>query len=602
MKKQLINSFVAAVAAMSLFSCTKNQLTPSSWIKELSYDKVIVRADIDEMAQTKTSYTTTLENVQNNGFNMTALNATGELTWSEKMVWNGSAFSADSATWTKAGEMSFYAAYPTTLKFGANKKIIYTGNYQNIDALAGCTKSTKKESINVNLYHILSQINGKVINNSDMGIRVHADVKSYFTKGEFTWSEPVDVTLSDGTVCKKLPASCWNVGDLKTCDGFYGTSVGNTAGTVASPMTKGQEATLVQQNVVPVVFPDGAMRSSYSGDIETVGTCVLFTVYWKEDGIDQSYEYKAFLPELIPGITYNVILEVSGEVKPSAVVSTVAVDGWTPVNELKPVNSYNDFAASTIKVQPNDATFGYIQKSISGNTVTVQATANSGYKFIKWSDENTSAKRTFTTSETVNLTAFFDENWINSNIYASWADGSTGNFVKFTKDASTAFTSHLWKGTLEVTGETLSVVICNKPKPSQSGRSAWGLTSGASLTSPVTLVADGESLRFAPGKYEITFNEKTLELSFTGGSAASSELENAVSALAALIELYESDDPNDYDYTAESLAAYNSALAAAKAVLNSTDVDEVTAAKEALEAAYKGLTTGSTTAEIPDIS
>lgn len=63
----------------------------------------------------------------------------------------------------------------------------------------------------------------------------------------------------------------------------------------------------------------------------------------------------------------------------------------------------------------------------------------------------------------------------------------------------------------------------------------------------------------------------------------------------------EENDPNEYEYTEETLAVYNEALAAAKAVVDGDDYDAIEAALAALREAYYGLKTKGGSSELPDL-
>lgn len=593
--KSILLSFVAILL---LGSCTDSQLTPSSWLHELSKDKVLVNSNINDYSQTRAAVTSTLYDLKSNGFNLLALDATGDSVWLAKNTWSGTAFGADNATWTKAGEMSFYASYPESFKFNSSsKKLYYTGSnqqrpYQGVDPLVGFTKTAKKNVVSIDFYHVLSQIRAKVVNNSELGICVHADLKSYFVDGAFTWNEPVDYVTSSGVSSKKLPAQCWNVGDMKTCNGFIGTSVGSTIGTLATPMSKGETGTMLTENIVPIIFP-GGLRKTVSGEVETDATSIVFTMYYDNDGISNTVIFEKKIEELMPGVAYDVILEVTGDENPEAVMSVAAVDDFISIQRLTAFDLIKDTNCN-VNVSVNDMNMGSVSKKVSGETVTVEAIAKSTFKFVQWSDGSTTAKRTFNISDNVSLVAEFGEDWIYSSLYIWWADSQ---YSKMTKTDET----HVFTGTLDVTAAPMTVWISNKTKTTQSNRIIWGSTAENQSMSPLgNMVQDGYGYIFEEaGKYDITFNEKTL--AYTARKQVSDFYE-LIAQLSALIASCESDDPNDYDYTAESLNAYNAALANAKSALTSTDANVVQTAYDNLLAAFNGLTTGSTTAIIPDIS
>lgn len=60
-----------------------------------------------------------------------------------------------------------------------------------------------------------------------------------------------------------------------------------------------------------------------------------------------------------------------------------------------------------------------------GTTVTLKATPNTGYKFVKWSDGNTSATRTVTVSGNATYTAQFERITVSISASASPSEGGT---------------------------------------------------------------------------------------------------------------------------------------------------------------------------------
>ena len=69
----------------------------------------------------------------------------------------------------------------------------------------------------------------------------------------------------------------------------------------------------------------------------------------------------------------------------------------------------------TVTVSVNDPTMGTATANgnasatvISGETVTLTATANEGYRFVRWSDNNTEATRTITVTSDMSFTAYFE--------------------------------------------------------------------------------------------------------------------------------------------------------------------------------------------------
>lgn len=71
----------------------------------------------------------------------------------------------------------------------------------------------------------------------------------------------------------------------------------------------------------------------------------------------------------------------------------------------------------TITVSVNDPTMGTATVNgsttttvMSGTEVTLTATANQGYRFVRWNDNNTETTRTVTVTEDMNFTATFEAN------------------------------------------------------------------------------------------------------------------------------------------------------------------------------------------------
>ena len=69
----------------------------------------------------------------------------------------------------------------------------------------------------------------------------------------------------------------------------------------------------------------------------------------------------------------------------------------------------------TVTVSVNDPTMGTATVNgnasatvISGETVTLTATANQGYRFVRWNDDNTEATRTVTVTSDLSFTAYFE--------------------------------------------------------------------------------------------------------------------------------------------------------------------------------------------------
>lgn len=81
--------------------------------------------------------------------------------------------------------------------------------------------------------------------------------------------------------------------------------------------------------------------------------------------------------------------------------SSVAINTVTPPTPT----------TATITVTTNNAAYGSVTGGGSyniGASITISATANSGYRFVRWSDGNTSASRTITVSQSATYQAIFE--------------------------------------------------------------------------------------------------------------------------------------------------------------------------------------------------
>lgn len=82
----------------------------------------------------------------------------------------------------------------------------------------------------------------------------------------------------------------------------------------------------------------------------------------------------------------------------------------TNTSEWANVFFTTDTAFWTVTVNTNDTTMGTVTGSgryVEGTTVTISATANAGYHFVRWTDGNTEATRTITVTGDLSYTATF---------------------------------------------------------------------------------------------------------------------------------------------------------------------------------------------------
>lgn len=90
----------------------------------------------------------------------------------------------------------------------------------------------------------------------------------------------------------------------------------------------------------------------------------------------------------------------------------------------------------------------------SGTNVSVTATPNSGYKFVKWSDGNTSATRTVTVTGNATYTAVFERLYydVNYDNLLSFADWYYSNSNNPSGNGSGTVTADVINGTITVNG------------------------------------------------------------------------------------------------------------------------------------------------------
>lgn len=109
---------------------------------------------------------------------------------------------------------------------------------------------------------------------------------------------------------------------------------------------------------------------------------------------DGTYSFRASCPGYITK-TYSNVTAAYGT--PTDLLIELVPEGWTPVTY-------------TITATSEDNTKGTVSGSgnyLGGQTVTLTATANSGYEFDHWQDGNTDNPRSFTVTEDATFTAYF---------------------------------------------------------------------------------------------------------------------------------------------------------------------------------------------------
>ena len=588
------------LSASICLSCNKTEITPTKWLNELSDKQVQSAAKLSDYVNSKVVwYNSKLDSLNKYGFEVTAFNAVNTKMWQEHFVKSEDNFSSDKAMWTKAGKMNFYAAHPSYFNFDDNQVLQQnTGtNWPlNYDPIVSYVKSEETDVINFDFYHVASQVKMTASNNSDWDVRVAGELIAFYSWGTFKWQEPELQDIDEFTKSKKLKASCWTTSD----DYFSAAAIGNTAGSKEKPFMKGDKAQLLVTNVVPFVYDGHAVPSVVSGTATYPSTRVRFTVYYQKNDTECTpLVYEKEIKSFIPGICYNFHLDIQGNYEPQAMISTMTVDDFTEVTDdiiVKPWETKKyKLTLSADESMGKVTGAGEVKE---GEQVTISAIPNDGYEFKFWSDGSTEATRKLTVTKDITLTATFAEKPTYSALYILFGD-------EWQADETNALErqvdNHTWKKTITLTdsnknysNEGPGFFIVSSTGYNYTafyGSTSDVLVKGDQNTYPQTLIiADA-------GTYEFTFNDKTLKYSLE----KSKTIDEYKAELQALITSYESDDPNGYDYTEASLKAYNEALSAAKKALDSTDINVVKDAKEALEKAYKALTTGSSEVELPDI-
>ena len=613
-----VKLFFSAVAILILASACHNHLdiTPDSWLNELSSNRVIAQADVNGLSSVTKATTTATTASLSAGFNVFASNVQNEPLWNYEFTPDGEGhFTNENAMWVKAGKMTFRAVYPKDMTI-ENDGTMGPDNFGvtcalEKDPLVAVTTTSPTEDgsapVHFTFYHVASQIRANVVNNSDWDVRVHADLVSYYRTGTFTWKEPVNVTLPDGTTVKKLPASCWAQPSDET--DYVGSAVGNTAGSVNAPLTRGDAAqNLIVSNIVPVVAEAKTMTGVSGNTYERAATHVKYTIYWTNDkngngqedsGECESFEVTKEITSLVPGVAYIFTLEINGDYEPTALISTATVDAFTPVTETIPVSPWAK-AEYTITLTSSNEEFGTVEGAgvyKEGTQITISAIPATGYVFKRWSDGDTNAERTFVVSEDLNLTAIFAEKATWSALYVQFSSAwSVSNADKM----EVADDNHTWTKKLTVTDSnvgwdgSIGFVI-----PTGTSYSAKVYNLDNNNPGHLVLKSSSDTYVYIPvelGEWILTFNDKTLEYSIEAQSAVADEL----AALIAWLQ-DEENDPNEYEYTDESLAAYNQALAEAIAALEGTDYDAMSAAMANLREKYYQLVPKGGSSTLPDL-
>lgn len=122
----------------------------------------------------------------------------------------------------------------------------------------------------------------------------------------------------------------------------------------------------------------------------------------------------------------------------------------------------------TISLSSNDVSMGVVSGAGSykiGTQITIDASPNSGYSFVKWSDDDTSPSRTFIVEDDVTLIAYFAKSSYSSTIIqingeSNVTENLKVSFVNYNKDYIYNF---YWNNTLwgTSTSESISLLVNN---------------------------------------------------------------------------------------------------------------------------------------------
>lgn len=534
----------------------------------------------------------TQQDVEKNGFNVTMFTQTAKNAWKQgsnttgvvKFTKEGSSYTSKDALWTQAGINDVYAvySYQNSLYYDqSNSNHLVSSEVYPLDndPIVGHYKGTYNNEIKFDMYHAAAQIRLDVENKSDYDIRVSGKVVAYYGAyaTNFTWKEPTDYRMSNGTVVKKLPNECWKVSD----NNFVAAALGTTAGSINDPYIKGQGVkTLTRVNVVPILF---------KGDDNYPATQIEYTIYWQKNNVDQEpIVYTLPVSSLRAGVCTIYKLNIEGDRFPLNLAATsVNVDEFTDETVEWTVKPW-EATKYSVEVTSNSDEMGTVTPSgltqvTSGEQLEIKATPKTGFKFVKWSDGNTSATRKIDVTKNIKLEAIF------AKYKALYVQSNTAWQV--TKDDAMTLGSdgHTWSKTITASGITGFIV------PTGTGFQDKVFNLDKSKPGHLKLLDPTETYVYIPitdGTWLFTFNDKTLEYTLVKQGS----VEEAKASLKKALDDYESTygDINDYDNITEaSKKAVNDAVAKARELYNKATAtyQELFKAKQDLDEAIKNIKT-----------
>lgn len=519
-----------------------------------------------------------------NGFNVTMFSQTATNMWKQgtnttgvlKFTKGDNGYTNKDAMWTQAGSNDLYAVYSYQNSCyydqSAAMHLVGGGDVYPLDGdpVVGHYKGYYAQNIPFTMYHIAAQVWLKVENKSDFDIRVAGEINNFYAyhADNFTWKEPVDYQLSDGTTVKKLPNSCWKADESN----YVSAALGTTAGSVVKPFTKNDGTkSLTRVNMIPILY-----------DKDSKKTQVKFTIYWQQDGEDKKSVIVKDVEKLQAGVCSIYKLNIEGTWEPKATVSNVVnVDEFSD-NTVEWTTNPWKLKTYSVKYESNDETMGSVssdkeQLVEEGNTVTSTATPKSGYKFIKWSDGVTTATRTDKITKPLNVKAIFGtykQLYVQTNTAFQVTDADK---MEVSEDG------HTWTKVVTVSGATGLVI------PTGNTFSSKVLNKDASAEGKLKLLDPTETYVYIPitdGTWIVTVNDKTLKYTIV----------NPKEQLKKLVDLYNTKigDIDEYvNVTDESKAECKSAIANATKVLGnaSATVQEQVEAYNKLKYAWDHIET-----------